>query len=276
VLHGLRTQRGRIRAGDYDYLAPRYVARLARLWLLDRIGRRRYRLVSEGELRAFKSSDTAFVFGSGRSLLDITPKEWEAIGRFDVVSLREFPRQHWVRATFHLSSEVDFIEEYAQRIRENPLYADTVFVVQGGLRGEAGNELIGRGLLPRGARVFRFRRTSRSAYAPPSRTPGVLVHGYNSIIDATNFAVALGYRRIVLVGADYYNKEYFWLPAGETRAYEKPGIDADTLFTGHEPIVGMLGRWSELLAQESTELSVFNARSLLAQRLPVFDRASLG
>lgn len=272
----LRTLRGRVRAGDYDYLAPRYLARLARLWVLDRARRRRYRLLSEAELRAVKSSDTAFVFGSGRSLLDITQSEWDAIGRFDVISLREFPRQQWVRATFHLSSEIDFIEEYAQRIRDNPLYTKTVFVVQGGFRAEAGNELIGRRLLPSGAPVFRFRRTSRSAYAPPSRRPDVLVHGYNSIIDATNLAVALGYRRIVLAGADYYNKEYFWLPSGKTRTYEKPGIEASSLFTGSEPIVRMLGDWSDLLAREGIELSVFNPRSLLARRLRVFERAWLG
>jgi hypothetical protein len=276
MLRSLRTLRGRIRAGDYDYLAVGYVARLARLWTVDRRGRSDYRVLSEPELRSVKTSDTAFVFGSGRSLLEITASEWEAIGRSDVVSLREFPRQEWVRPTFHLSSEVDFIDEYAQRIRENPLYANTVFVVQGGFRAEAGNELIGRRLLPRGARIFRFRRASRSAYSPPSRTPRVLVHGYNSIIDATNLAVALGYRRIVLAGADYYNKEYFWLPEGETRTYEKPGIEADSLFTGHQPIVHMLGDWSDLLAKEGVELSVFNPRSLLAQRLPVFNRAGLG
>src|SRR5205807_5158321 len=149
VLRRLGILRGRLRAGDYDYLAPRYVVRLARLWMLDRAGRRRYRLLSEAQLRASKSSDTAFVFGSGRSLLDIAPAEWGAIARFDIISLREFPRQNWVRATFHVSSEVDFVEEYAERIRENPLYAETVFVVQGGFRAEAGNELIGRGLLPR-------------------------------------------------------------------------------------------------------------------------------
>jgi hypothetical protein len=275
MLPRLRTLRGRARAGDYDYLAPHYVARLAGLWLLDRVGRRWYRQLTEEELRAAKASDTVFVFGSGRSLLDITEAEWHAIGRVDTISLREFPRQEWIRATYHLSSEVDFVDDYARRIRENPLYADTVFVVQGGFRAEAGNELVGRHLLPRGARVFRFRRTSRSAYAPPSRTPTILVHGYNSIIDATNLAVAIGYRRVVLAGADYYNKEYFWLPEGKTRTYEKPGIEANSLFTGHEPIIAMLGAWSELLAREGIELSVFNPRSLLARRLPVFNRRRL-
>src|SRR4051812_34782280 len=227
----LRGLRARVHAGDYDYLAPRHLARLARLAALDRAGRRRYRLLSEQELLATRRSDTVFIFGSGRSLLEITDAEWAAIARFDTISLREFPRQEWVRADYHVTAEVDFLDDYARRLRENPRYAETVYVVAAGFLAEAANELIGRGLLPDGARVFRFRRTSRGRYAPPSPTPRTLVHGYNSIFDATNLAVALGHRQIVLAGADYYNKEYFWLASGETRAYEKSGIEAASLFT---------------------------------------------
>jgi len=264
-----------LRAGYYRFLKPRQLARLVGLYALDRAGRSAYRLLSEQELLATRTSDTAFVFGSGRSLVEITPAEWEAIGRCNTISLREFPRQQWVRADYHVTGEVDFLDEYAQRLRENPLYRHTVFVVQGGLRAERGNELIGRRLLPRGACVFRYRRTARWRDAPPSRSPRRLVHAHNSIFDATNLAVALGFRRIVLAGADYYNKEYFWLPSGETRPYEYEGITAASLFTGAAAIVSLLGDWHDALAQEGVELSVWNPRSLLAERLPVLDRSLL-
>ncbi len=264
-----------MRSGHYDYLKPGHLAECAAAYARDAIGLRRYRVLSEAELLATRTSETAFIFGSGRSLVDITADEWSAIARFNTISLREFPRQRWIRADYHLSSEVDFLEEYARRLRENPLYAQTVFVVQGGFLALRGNQLVGRGLLPAGARVFRFRRTSRGRFAPPSRSPSVLVHAYNSIFDATNLAVALGFHRVVLAGADYYNKEYFWLPPGETRSYEKPGVTASGLFTGYDAIIGMLGDWHDLLVPEGVELSVFNPRSLLAQRLPVYDRALL-
>lgn len=267
--------RGRAREGYFDFLKPRYAARLARLYALDRAGRRRYRTLSERELRATPTSDTAFVFGSGRSLLEITSAEWEAIGRCNTVSLREFPRQRWVRADYHVTSEVDYAEEYAARIRDNPLYAETVFFVQDGFRAERGNELIGRGLLPAGARVFRFRRLHRGEYAPPSMSPRRLVHGYNSIFDATNVAIALGFRRVVLAGADYYDKSYFWLAAGETRSYEREGIVGDRPWPAAERIVEMMGAWRRELAPSGVELSVWNPRSLLAGELPVFDRALL-
>jgi hypothetical protein len=256
-------------------LHPQFVLRRTRLFALDRLGRRAYRTLSEDELRARRRSDTVFVFGSGRSLNDIAPEQWRAIARHDVISLREFPRQQWVRADFHLTGEVDFIEPYAQRLRENPLYAETAFVVQEGWFAESGNELIGRRLLPLGARVYRFRRVSRGGYASPSRSLARgLVHAFNSITDATNFAYLLGWRRIVLAGVDLYNKEYFWLPAGETRTYERPGITASSEFTNARNTVDLFACWRAELEPEGVELFVSNPRSLLADVLPVFDPAA--
>ena len=240
-------------------------------WLRDRVRRRSYRLLDEAALRATRRSDTVFLFGSGRSLLDITPGEWQRIAAHDTVSFREFPRQHWVRADYHLTAEVDELDGYARRLRENPLYADSVFVVQEGWLALYGNRLIGRRLLPQSARIFRFRRTGRGVYAPPGRCfADGLVHGFNSSISTTNFAVVMGWKRIVIVGVDLYDKGYFWLEQGETRSYEKPGIEARSRFTGADQIVAVLGRWQELLAPEGIELLVYNPRSLLADVMPVF------
>ena len=265
----------RLREGHYSYLRPRHLARLARLELLDRSGRSAYRILGVDELLATRTSDTAFVFGSGRSLVEITPHEWESIARCNTVSFREFPRQRWVRADYHVTSEVDELEPYAQRIRDNPLYARTVFVVQGGFMAERGNELVGRGLLPAGARVFRYRRRARGRYAPPSRSPRTLVHGPNSIFDATNLAVALGFRRVVLAGADYYNKEYFWLAPGEKREYEPAAVDVRKDWGATPLILAMMRAWRDELAPAAVELSVWNPRSRLAEVLPVFDRSTL-
>lgn len=249
---------------------PGAVRRWAPPLLRSAVAGHHYRVLSEEELRKTRRSETAFVFGSGRSLVDITPNEWGRIATFDTVSLREFPRQHWVRADYHITGEVDFLDEYAARLRENPLYAETIFVVQAGWLAERGNDLIGRRLLREGSRVFRYRRIARGRYAPPSSRLSTLTHGFNSIIDATNFAISMGWRRIVLTGVDLYNKEYFWLPQGETRTYEKPGIAADSIFTGARATIDMLGRWRQLLEPDGVQLSVYNSRSLLASVMPVF------
>lgn len=263
--------RNRVRAGEFAYLWPRPLVRHLYAFGLDRFGRSAYRRLSADELIATRTSDTVFVFGSGRSLCEITPEEWETIARSNTVSLREFPRQNWVRADYHLTSEVDFVDEYAQRLRDNPLYATTVFVIQGGFRAEAGNEIVGRRLIPRGARIYRYRRTSRGVSAPPSRRlERGLVHGYTSIFDAVNLAYVLGFSHIVLAGVDLYNKEYFWLPAGEARTYEKTPLRASDPFAGAGPIVAMMAEWKDVLAREGVHLSVLNPQSLLAERLPIY------
>jgi hypothetical protein len=265
----LRKLRHEVHAASF-VLAPSHVRRATSAYVRDRVGRRRYRVLSVDELLATRKTDTAFVFGSGRSLVEIGEPEWEAIAGFDTISLREFPRQSWVRADYHLTSEVDKLEPYARRLRENPLYADTVFAVQGGWQAHMGNELVARGLLTPGSRIFRFRRTSRWRYRPPSPTPRRLVHGYNSIFDATNFAFAIGFRRIVLAGADYYNKEYFWLGEGERRSYEATGVAAERQWAQADWIVEMMGRWHAFMRDRGVELAVYNPRSLLAKHLPVF------
>jgi hypothetical protein len=269
VLDRLKQERTLLASGAYAHWRPRNLAGLGAAWLRDRRGRRAYRILSEAELLATRRSDVAFVFGSGRSLLEITREDWARIARHDTISLREFPRQHWVRADYHLTGEVDELEEYARRLRENPLYGDTVFVVMGGFRAHMGNELIGRRLLAPGAPVFRFRRVSRWHYAPPSRSPRRLVHVANSIFDGVNLAYALRHRRIVVAGADYYNKEYFWLGPGEARPYE-PGVDPGAPWPAAATIVERMGRWRDAMAAEGVELLVYNPRSRLAERLPVF------
>lgn len=255
---------------------PEALRRNGGAFVRDLLARHAYRNLDVAALRATRRSETAFVFGSGRSLLEISPEEWARIAEHDVVSLREFPRQQWVRADYHITGEVDFLDEYAARIVGNLLYAQTVFVVQEGWLAESGNNLVGRRLLPAGARVFRYRRTARGRYAPPSRqfSEG-LVHGFNSSISATNFAVLMGWRRIVLCGIDLYDKGYFWLDEGEARTYEKPGITAESVFTNAPDIVTTLGRWREVLEPEGIELLVHNPRSLLAGVLPVFDWSAL-
>jgi len=260
---------GRLRRfGWWCRTAPRCAAALVR----NARGRRRYVELSEAELRATRTSDTVFIFGSGASLKEIGADEWRAIGATaNTISFREFPRQSFVRADYHVTAEVDDLDEYAARLRDNPLYARTVFVVQGGWPAFSGNNLIGRGLLRDGARVFRYRRVARGRLVPPSRAfRDGLVHGFGSVVGVVNFAYLMGWRTIVLAGVDMYDKRYFWLPADQMRPYEKPGLSVSSRFTGADDIVSMLARWRALFEAEGIGLFVYDSRSLLASALPVY------
>lgn len=271
---GIRSALGARLAPWSDRLSPwrpRHVARCANWYARDRIGRRGYERLSESDIRASRRSGTVFVFGSGKSLLDIAPEEWKRIAAHDTVGFSQFQEQRFVRVDYHLVGEAHDVDNYARLFRENPLYASTVYVVQEGWLAHVGNELIGRQLLLARSRVFRFHRRARGRYEPPSESfRHGLVHGFNSSISTTNFAMLVGWKRIVLTGVDLYDTEHFWVPWGQTVAGEKPGRTPDMRFPAADRIVEYFRAWRPLLEARGIDLQVHNPRSLLAGVLDVF------
>jgi hypothetical protein len=250
-------------------LAPRSLRHNGSLYALDRLRRRTYPELTEAELLATRASDTAFVFGSGRSLLEVGDDEWRRISEHATISFSEFVRQDFVRADYHLVGEVYDVVEYARLLRDNPRYSDTIVLLQEGWLADDSNALVARRLLRPRTRVFRYRRTSRGRYSPPSRSfSDGLVHGWNTSTSVTNLALLMGFRRIVLTGIDLYDRNYFWLPEGEARPTVTSAVDAP--FPTSEPVIDLFARWRELLEPEGVELTVYNPRSLLARSLEVF------
>lgn len=245
-------------------------------WLADIRHRRLYPRLSEEDLRRARKSDTVFICGTGYSVLDISPAEWSEIARHDVLSFRDFPRQQFVKADFHVTGEVDDVNEYAEAIRGNPLYDHTLFLVQKGFSALMGNRFIGWQKLRVGTPVFRYRRCGRGALVPFSRSfeDGV-VHGFGSVVGMVNIAYLLGWKRIVLVGIDLYDHRYFFMPPDQTRTVEKAGLTYASPFNQGNRIVDQIGMWRDLMQEEGVEIYAFNPRSLLSRRLPIFDRSAL-
>ena len=260
-------------------------------WIRDRAERGRYRLVDEPALAATKKSATLFVFGSGRSLAELPDASWRHFEAHDTLSFNWFPHQRRVRVDYHVIREVasndldaaqwrPALEEYAGLIGGNPRYRDTVFVVQEGWRAVNGNRLIGLGLLPEGARVFRFRNRSRGVPEPPSWSFGQgLVHAVGTLNDCVNFGAILGWSHIVLVGVDLYDNRYFWLDENETRESliaAGSGLSHRDPFPAAARYVTVFGLWRTALESRGIRLSVLNPKSVLAAVLPVYQVPALG
>lgn len=256
----------RLRALPDDYPA----------WRADRDNRNLYHSLSEDDLRTARKSDTVFVCGTGYSILDISPEEWGRIGQHDVLSFRDFPKQNFVKADFHVTGEIDDVDEYAKAINDNPLYDETLFLVQEGIKAVMGNRLLGWQKLRKGRKIFRYRRRGRGMMIPFSRSfaDGV-VHGFGSIVGVVNIAYLLGWRNIVLVGIDLYDHRYFFMPPDKTRDVEKSGLTYASAFTQGRQIVDQIGMWSDLLQADGVHVYAYNPRSLLTDRLPVFEWSAL-
>lgn len=236
------------------------------MWLREPFGRRRYSVLSERELMASRRGDTVFVFGSGPSLLEIAPGEWERIAQFDTVAFSHFHRQRWIRVDYHLVAEVGSVTETAASIRSNPLYENTILGMAKGWIAEAPNELIARRLLPSGTRIFRWRRIARGRVAPATtRLSQGLVHGDGSVQDAVNFALVMGWRRIVIAGVDLSGTRYFWMPEDEE-------AEAGSARWGQATtVIASLRLWRDAAAVRGIELFTNSPRSPLAEVLPVFE-----
>ena len=265
---GFRSAAERLRAIRWavSSLRLRDALRFTALWLWEPIGRRSYRVLSEDALLRTRRSDTVFVFGSGASLREIGADEWERISQFDTVAFSHFHRQRWVRIDYHLVAEVASETETAASIRSNPMYADTIFGMAKGWIAHAPNEIVARRLLPRDTRIFRWRRIARGRVAPAStRLAEGLVHGDGSIQDAVNFALVMGWRRIVVAGADLAGDRYFWMDDdSESPTAPEPWEQAAI-------VVASFRLWREQAAAREIQLFVYDGRSPLAGALPAFE-----
>jgi hypothetical protein len=252
----------------------------------ERRQRRRYTDLDDEALRATRRSETVFIFGSGYSVNDITAAEWQAISAHDTMSFNYFPHQRLVRADYHLVGELvtgndlrrsewePALREYAALIAGNPFYEQTVFLLQAGWSAYQSNRMVALGLLPAGARIFRYRRTARGVYRPPSASFAEgLVHGAATLVGCVNFAVLMGWRDVVLTGVDLFDSRYFWLPYDEARADMAGIVPHDQPYAMVQPLIAHLASWVPLLAARGIRLSVYNPRSLLADVMPVFRRA---
>jgi len=241
-----------------------------------------YRVLDEPALRATRRSDTVFVFGSGASLNDLRPDELTEIARHDTLGFNWFVHQDFLRCDYHLvrgipDTDLDpavwrpQVEEYCRLIRESPRFHDTVFLVQTGFRATNGNRVVGLRLLPEGARIFLWRTNTR-AVEPGETFADGLTHGHSTLQECINFAFLLGWREIVLVGVDLYDRRYFWLPGDEARSVDvrRGAAAGDPHHRAASGMVATLGAWRRWLERRGVRLSVYNPRSLLAAELPVF------
>lgn len=260
-----------------------WIAHLAvcvRPWVAARRSLARLQVVSEDALRASRRGDTVFVFGSGNSLNEIGAAEWEHIAEHDTFGFNWFVRQRYVRCDFHLVRQIadsnertvwdPQIREYFELLSSSPWFANAVLLVQHELRARGANLGFQLGVVPREHRYFpwRTRKGDRLSRTFASGLP----HAHSTLSDTINAAYLTGWRRIVLVGVDLYDRRYFWLAEGETRSVDvqRSATFADPHTQAATGLSGLLARWAEELEREGVALEVYNPRSLLAGTLPVY------
>jgi hypothetical protein len=237
-----------------------------------------YNVIDERELRATRKSDTLFIFGSGMSLNALTDAECREFERHDVMGFNRFPRQRFVRCDYHLIREVAPVrgderslwvqlEEYADYLRGNQLFRDAVLLVQTGVRALNGNQMIGLRLLPKTNRVFLWRTLLNRRQPSGSFSEG-LTHALGTLYECVDFGFIMGWKRIVLVGVDLYDRRNFWM----TREEASSPAAAELHTTARDGMIELMAQWKAIFEKQGVQLYVYNPKSLLADCLPVWPR----
>ncbi len=255
-------------------------------WILSRFNIRHYNIINENQLRACRKSDTLFIFGSGYSLNDLTPAEISHLEQHDTLGFNWFIYQNAVRVDFQLVREITpslkknilqpKMREYASILEENTRYSDTVFIVQEGFKAIIGNCLIGLKLMPRKRPIFPYRNSSRSSLDLPSNSLAKgLVHGKGTLMECINLGYLLGWKKIVLMGIDLYDRRYFWLKPDETRSNDliRGASHVDQHNTANY-VIQHISDWIPFLKKNDIQLYIYNPRSLLSKTLPVYELPS--
>jgi hypothetical protein len=242
-----------------------------------------YRFVGQAELSRLIKSDTVFIFGSGYSLNAIRKSEWSEIEKHDIIGFNFHFRQRFSRVDFHILREIKGgsnkqISDYAihdlNEAMDHPLYKDTVLLLQNGWYAEDCNELLAKKLLKNTHRLFLYKNI-RNSQVPSSDLAAGLTHGPGTITDCINFAYCLGWRKIVLVGVDLYDRRFFWLREDQDRDEDVLNNANRTMIhnTVANGIIDYLSHWRKELNAKGIELYVHNPKSLLSEVLPVYPQA---
>jgi len=276
--------------------SARYNWMLTDAWARNLINRRHYPQLDGESASRLRKSDTVFVYGSGYSLNDITPAEWQHMAGHDTFGFNAFYHQRWIDVNFHLLrgglyGELrwqGFAREVVNIIANNPRFRDTVFVMQGEYLAQFANQLIGYRLLPPAKGVLRYPTNRDEGRLPSTSIDNGLRHIAGTLSDAVNCAFCLGWRHIVLVGVDLYDSRYFYLPPDQTATVDRERATVtggpvnrlggnrveDLHYTLRNGVVDLMGEWQAFFAPLGVRMSVYNERSLLAGVLPVYGRAA--
>ena len=231
-----------------------------------------------------KTSDTVFIFGSGGSINDIKSHEWEEISKHNTISLNWFMLQDFIKADFHvarrvLSYENDEgfhdkktalmqISEYFKKIEINPLYKDTIIILQWEAESTGAQIAVNNNLINKNRKILPYKTNYNSISFDFNAG---LSHQPSTLIDALNFACCGGWKNIVLVGVDLNNLNYFYLPSGVTTSFQTERSPNEQLHsTANNGVVSVIDNFNKLMTIKKMNLFVYSDKSMLAEKIPVY------
>jgi hypothetical protein len=261
-------------------------ARLGRAW---RHRGGRWEILTVEQARARKASDTLFVIGSGPSILELDERRWKQVAGGDSFGIN-FSYLLDVSPTFHVNEDPP--EPWLRRLHVAVLaprrrrLGDTIWFVSRRQPRRGIHPRYAPEMFPEPARVCIYDFPPRlildadRPFRAADFARAIRYRGTMSLV--LHWAVAWGYRRIVLLGVDPQTPHHFFEALPEMREYVEKVERAQVDDTQPFPLMkGKAGTWrtldeylvalSELhLQPRGVELCVGDPASVLCPRIPAF------
>jgi len=259
----------------------------ARSWITRRSGE--YELLTLDEVKERKRSDTLFILGSGPSIREVRPSQWEYVGEHESFGIN-FSLLLDIVPTYHLMEDgkVAWHRELTKRVlapRRQRLSSTTWFISNRHTR-----RLIHPRYTPElfsdPARVCVFQLPKRlllerdRPFTTGDFEKSIRYRGTMSL--ALYLTMRLGYKRIVLLGVDLHTPRHFFEDMEEMRAYvenvSRDQLDDRLPFPVMIPKDGTFRPLDEYLyalnelhfSRKGIELYVGNWGNMLCPRIPYF------
>ena len=229
-----------------------------------------------------KKSDIIFIFGSGGSINNLNKKDIKLIKEHNTLSFNWFIYQNILDIDFHVIREsvkyactisdiLKVSRHYAETVNSNKFFNETFFFIQDGIEATTGNCIVSFKMLDT-KNILRFKTKSRSVYENPSLNfENGLVHGPGTLIDSINIAILGGWKKIVLVGVDLNNRQYFWLRNNQSNRIGDQIIGTNyphtTLLNG---ISEFINNWNIFLKKKKSEIFIYRNTSYLKKYLKIY------
>ena len=239
-------------------------------------------IITTSDLKMKKRSDMLFIFGTGSSLKKISKKNWGKIAKFDTLGINNTILLKKINFTYQINRELYIsnkkkIKNQVEIIKSNKFLKNTVFLFPYGLTCSYTNWVFSIGNWDKKS-VFYLFKTNIIYKLPLGSLETGLIHKKGTLTDAISFGYFMGYKKIILVGVDLYDRRYFYTTENKTSIALGENVDIDnfgkTAGDNHQTvdngIVILVRKWKFYLNKNNVQLLIYNKKSLLSKVLKIY------
>lgn len=230
------------------------------------------------DFHKIKKSDTIFIFGSGWSINEIDTDQWGYFKKHNTIAFNWFLRGDFIPIDYYIVSEITKTEDYQElkdhpsiskykKCLNKPCYKDSYIFLN--LNRTSSRIILEDELLSK--RRFKFFRNKVNNFLHFSNSFDKIFHGNASLNDSIHIAYLMGFKKIVLVGVDLYDRRYFWLEKDQTREGDKKrGALCTDKHSYANRAVKIMKKIRKILNKKGVEMYIYNKKSLLNTCLPIY------